>query len=408
MKQQNKLKILNDPIYGFISIPSEEIFKLVEHPYFQRLRRITQMGLSYLVYPGAHHTRFHHALGCLHLMQKAVQVLRSKSVVITIEEEDALYKAILLHDIGHGPFSHALEYHIVDKVTHEQLSGYFMNQLNIEFNGSLTLAIQIFKGDYHRPFMLELISSQLDMDRLDYLKRDSFYTGVAEGNINSQRLISMLHVVNDQLVVEEKGLYSVENFLSGRRLMYWQVYLHKTGIGAEHLLQSVIKRIKELIDKGKTVELPQNLNYFLTHAQPDFKSNPSVLEKFASLDDVDILTTLKMGMNHDDFVLSELCKMIVNRQLLKIKFVNKPVSDQKTQKHLNKLIQTFNLTQHEASYFVFSGQVINLAYAKAKPIQILNKKGKLIELIKAGNEDSFKALSKEVKKYYNCYPKLQD
>jgi HD superfamily phosphohydrolase len=408
LKQQNKLKILNDPIYGFISIPSEEIFKIVEHPYFQRLRRITQMGLSYLVYPGAHHTRFHHALGCLHLMQKSVQVLRSKSVEISDQEEDALYKAILLHDIGHGPFSHALEYQIINKVTHEQLSCHFMNHLNNEFNGSLTLAIQIFKGEYHRPFMLELISSQLDMDRLDYLKRDSFYTGVAEGNINSQRLITMLNVVDDQLVVEEKGLYSVENFLSGRRLMYWQVYLHKTGIGAEHLLQSVIKRVKELIDNGIKVELPKHLDYFINNSDPDFDPKINDLEKFASLDDSDILTALKFGKDHKDFVLSELCTMILNRQLLKIKFSNKQVAPEKVQKHLNKLMHTYDLTEHEASYFVFSGFVVNVAYAKSQPIKIMDKRGKLIELIKAGKEDSFKALLKEVRKYYCCYPKLQD
>jgi HD superfamily phosphohydrolase len=283
-----------------------------------------------------------------------------------------------------------------------------MNHLNNEFNGSLTLAIQIFKGEYHRPFMLELISSQLDMDRLDYLKRDSFYTGVAEGNINSQRLITMLNVVDDQLVVEEKGLYSVENFLSGRRLMYWQVYLHKTGIGAEHLLQSVIKRIKELIDNGIKVELPKHLDYFINNSDPNFDTKTNDLEKFASLDDSDILATLKFGKDHKDFVLSELCTMILNRQLLKIKFSNKQVAPEKVQKHLDKLMQTYDLTQHEASYFVFSGFVVNVAYAKAQPIKILDKKGKLIELIKAGKEDSFKALLKEVRKYYCCYPKLQD
>ncbi|MFT6197290.1 MAG: HD superfamily phosphohydrolase [Nonlabens sp.] len=406
MKQQNKHKILNDPIYGFISIPSEEIFKIVEHPYFQRLRRITQMGLSYLVYPGAHHTRFHHALGCLHLMQKAVQVLRYKSVEITDLEEDALYKAILLHDIGHGPFSHALEYQIIKKVTHEQLSLHFMNHLNTQFNGSLTLAIQIFRGEYHRPFMLELISSQLDMDRLDYLKRDSFYTGVAEGNINSQRLITMLNVVDDQLVVEEKGLYSVENFLSGRRLMYWQVYLHKTGIGAEHLLQSVIKRIKELIEKDIFVELPKNLGYFIKNKQPDFSSKD--LERFALLDDSDIIMTLKWGSEHKDIVLSELCKMILNRQLLKIKLSDKPIPQEKVDKHLQRFISNHNLTSKEASYFVFSGVVHNTAYTKIQPIKMLNKNGKLVELIKAGKEDSFKALLNEVRKYYCCYPKLQD
>ncbi|MGB3591956.1 MAG: HD domain-containing protein, partial [Nonlabens sp.] len=290
MKAQNKLKILNDPIYGFITIPSEDIFQLVEHRYFQRLRRITQMGLSYLVYPGAHHTRFHHALGCLYLMTKAVQVLKSKSVAISKEEEDALYKAILLHDIGHGPYSHALEHQIVTGATHEELSHCFMESLNEEFNGSLTLAIQVFKGSYHRSFMNDLVSSQLDIDRLDYLKRDSFYTGVAEGDINSQRLIAMLNVREDQLVVEEKGIYSVENFLSGRRLMYWQVYLHKTGIAAEHLLQSVLKRIKELLNQGIEVTASENFLYFLTNDHLDF-TDKKIMDRFALLDDSDVVMT---------------------------------------------------------------------------------------------------------------------
>ena len=226
----NKLKIFNDPIYGFITIPNSQIFDLIEHKYFQRLRRITQMGLSYLVYPGANHTRFHHAIGCMHLMQKAVNVLRFKGVTISEEEEDALYIAILLHDIGHGPFSHAMEHSIVNGISHEEISLLFMEYLNEQFNGSLTLAIKIFKGDYERPFLCQLISSQLDMDRADYLKRDSFYTGVAEGNINSERLITMLNVSDNNLVVEEKGIYSVEKFLVARRFMYWQVYLHKTGL----------------------------------------------------------------------------------------------------------------------------------------------------------------------------------
>ncbi len=366
------------------------------------------MGLSYLVYPGAHHTRFHHALGCLHLMQKAVQVLRSKNVSISSAEEDALYKTILLHDIGHGPFSHALEYQIVKNVTHEQLSVHFMEYLNHEFNGSLTLAIKIFKGIYHRPFMLELVSSQLDMDRLDYLKRDSFYTGVAEGNINSQRLITMLNVVDDRLVVEEKGLYSVENFLSGRRLMYWQVYLHKTGIGAEHLLQSVVRRIVELRTAGTDVNLPTKLAYFFDHEYYDFGLNGQDLKRFAGLDDADLLTALKLGAGHPDFVLSELCNMLLNRQLLKIKFSRQPVPEDKVNKKKSKLQKKYGLSDHEASYFVFTGAISNLAYAKAKPIMILTKKGKLVELIKAGKEDSFKALLKPVTKYYCCYPKIQD
>lgn len=407
MKKHNKLKILNDPIYGFISIPNEDIFRIIEHPYFQRLRRITQMGLSYLVYPGAHHTRFHHALGCMHLMQRAVQVLRSKNVEINTAEEDALYKAILLHDIGHGPFSHALENHIIKGVTHEQLSVLFMEKMNDQFNGSLTLAIQIFKGQYHRPFMLELISSQLDMDRLDYLKRDSFYTGVAEGNINSQRLITMLNVREDRLVVEEKGLYSVENFLSGRRLMYWQVYLHKTGIGAEHLLQSFVQRLLELIGNKVPVSLPPALAYFFKNSEPDFRDE-QVLKMFADLDDSDILMALKMNRDHQDFVLKELVHMILDRQLLRIKLNHKPVDPNKVIKKQQKLMQTYGLTEHETSYFVFTGIVSNSAYAKAKPIQILSKSGKLTELVKAGKEDSFKALTKEITKYYYCYPKIQD
>ncbi|MGJ8684821.1 MAG: HD domain-containing protein [Nonlabens sp.] len=408
MNQQNKLKILNDPIYGFITIPNEDLFTIIEHPFFQRLRRITQMGLSYLVYPGAHHTRFHHALGCLHLMQKAVQVLRSKHVEISNEEEDALYKAILLHDIGHGPFSHAMEHSIINNVSHEDISILFMESLNKEFNGSLTLAIQIFKGEYHRPFMMQLISSQLDMDRLDYLKRDSFYTGVAEGNINSQRLIAMLNVKDDELVVEQKGIYSVEHFLSSRRLMYWQVYLHKTGIGAEHLLQSVFVRIKELLKQGVTVELPKDLYYFLTNDISIKDFNDDNLKRFARLDDTDLITTLKLGAQHEDFVLQELCLMILNRQLLRIKFSKEPISDKKLQKKKDKLKAVHDLSDHEAQYFVFSGAVHNLAYAKAKPIKILFKNGKLVELIKAGEEASFKALTKRVTKYYYCYPKIQD
>lgn len=408
MNLQNKHKILNDPIYGFITIPNEDLFTIIEHPYFQRLRRVTQMGLSYLVYPGAHHTRFHHALGCLHLMQKAVQVLRSKNVDISYEEEDALYKAILLHDIGHGPFSHAMEHSIINNVSHEDISILFMESLNKEFNGSLTLAIQIFKGAYHRPFMMQLISSQLDMDRLDYLKRDSFYTGVAEGNINSQRLIAMLNVKNDELVIEEKGIYSVEHFLSSRRLMYWQVYLHKTGIGAEHLLQSVFVRIKELKGKGIEVDLPSDLKYFLTHGITLAHFTQENLNRFARLDDTDLITTLKLGSQHEDFVLQELCNMILNRQLLKIKFSKEPISDKKLQKKKHQLIKARSLSDHEAQYFVFSGAVHNLAYAKAKPIKILLKNGKLVELIKAGEEASFKALTKKVTKYYYCYPKIQD
>lgn len=408
MKPHHKLKILNDPIYGFITVPNDGIFKIIEHPYFQRLRRITQMGLSYLVYPGAHHTRFHHALGCLHLMQKAVQVLRAKQVEISEEEEDALYKAILLHDIGHGPFSHAMEHSIIKKVHHEQLSLFFMEQLNTTFNGTLTLAINIFKGAYHRPFMLQLVSGQLDMDRLDYLRRDSFYTGVAEGAINSQRLISMLNVVNDELVIEEKGIYSVEHFLTSRKLMYWQVYLHKTGIGAEHLLQSVIKRIRELHALKIRVEIPHSLAFFLQNEITPNGFTLHALDTFANLDDTDLVAMLKIGMKHDDFVLKTLCSMILNRQLLKIKFMKTVVSLKIMDDKKKLVMDTFQISEHEASYFVFSGIVENTAYAKAKPLKILKKSGKIVEITTVGDRASFEALTKKVTKYYYCHPKVQD
>ncbi|RKM90196.1 HD domain-containing protein, partial [Aquimarina sp. BL5] len=329
MKKRNKLKILNDPIYGFITIPNELIFDLIEHRYFQRLRRISQMGLSYLVYPGAHHTRFHHALGCMHLMQNAVRVLRFKGVSVSSEEEDALCIAILLHDIGHGPFSHAMEHSIVNEVNHESISLMFMEKINQEFNGSLTLAIQIFKGEYHRQFLHQLISGQLDMDRLDYLKRDSFYTGVAEGNINSERLITMLNVVDDELVVEEKGIYSVEKFLLARRLMYWQVYLHKTSLVAESLLIRVLKRAKELVDQGGKLSSSKALLFFLENKITADNFTDDVLETFSKLDDYDIVSAMKEWTTSDDFVLRSLCNMIIDRDLLKIKIKKKAFNEEK-------------------------------------------------------------------------------
>ncbi len=402
----NKLKIFNDPIYGFITIPSSEIFDLIEHKYFQRLRRITQMGLSYLVYPGANHTRFHHAIGCMHLMQKAVNVLRFKGVTISKEEEHALYAAILLHDIGHGPFSHAMEHSIVNGVSHEEISLLFMEKLNKEFNGSLTLAIKIFKGDYERPFLCELISSQLDMDRADYLKRDSFYTGVAEGNVNSERLITMLNVENDRLVVEEKGIYSVEKFLVARRFMYWQVYLHKTGLVAEQLLTRVLKRAKELTNNG--VELPssQALNYFLNNEVSSTNFDNNTLETFSKLDDIDIISAMKTWQYHDDFVLSNLCEMIINRNLLKIKLKNKPIKQKVLTSHLQELMKTYNITEEEAKYFVFIDTISNQAYqTKMQTIKILQKSGKVVDITKASDQFSIKALSKPVTKFYICYPK---
>ncbi|WP_047551494.1 HD domain-containing protein [Psychroserpens sp. Hel_I_66] len=406
MKTSNKLKIFNDPIYGFITIPNSDIFDLIEHKYFQRLRRISQMGLSYLVYPGAHHTRFHHAIGCMYLMQKAVNVLRFKEVMISEEEEKALYTAILLHDIGHGPFSHAMEHSIVNGISHEEISLRFMHKLNEEFNGSLTLAIQIFEGKYNRPFLCELISSQFDMDRADYLKRDSFYTGVAEGNVNSERLITMLNVVDDRLVVEEKGIYSVEKFLVARRFMYWQVYLHKTGLVAEQLLMRVLKRAKELTSQGIELRASDALSFFLRNEITSKNFNDDILETFSRLDDNDIISAMKEWQYHDDFILKNLCDMIINRDLLKIKLKNKPIKPSTLDKHLSKLMSKYGISKTDAEYFVFINEISNQAYqSKKQNIKILQKSGKLVDITKASDQFNMKALSKPVTKYYICYPK---
>ncbi len=408
LKKRNKLKILNDPIYGFITIPNELIFDLLEHKYFQRLRRISQMGLSYLVYPGAHHTRFHHALGCMYLMQKAVRVLRFKDVSISEEEEEALYVAILLHDIGHGPFSHAMEHSIVNEVNHESISLMFMEKINQDFNGSLTLAIQIFKGEYHRNFLHQLISSQLDMDRLDYLKRDSFYTGVAEGNINSERLITMLTVVNDELVIEEKGIYSVEKFLLARRLMYWQVYLHKTSIVAENLLIRVLKRAKELVEGGVKLPASKALTFFLENKITADNFTSDVLDTFSRLDDYDIVSAMKEWIYVDDFVLSKLSSMIVDRDLLKIKIKKKPFEKEKEQKQIRKISEKYKISEQDARYFVFGGTISNQAYHQNKQnINILYKSRKIVDIVKATDEYNLEALSKPVTKYFMCSPKYK-
>lgn len=403
---KNKLKIFNDPIYGFITIPNSLIFDLIEHKYFQRLRRITQMGLSYLVYPGAHHTRFHHALGSMHLMQQAINVLRFKGVSIAEDEENGLLIAILLHDIGHGPFSHAMEHSLVTDITHEEISLYFMEALNEEFNGSLTLAISIFKGKYSRKFMCQLISSQLDMDRADYLKRDSFYTGVAEGNINSERLITMLNVVDDHLVIEEKGIYSVEKFLIARRFMYWQVYLHKTGLVAEQLLTRILKRAKELVLDGEELCCSDALNHFLSLEINKSNFEDSTLQVFAKLDDYDIISAIKEWQYHNDFVLSNLCDMIINRDLLRIQIKNKSIKVSELVEHKHDLMYRYKISELEADYFVFQGKITNQAYQQKKEnIDVLYKNGKIKDIVKASDQLNLKALSKPVTKHYMCYPK---
>lgn len=405
VSKTNKLKIFNDPIYGFISIPSELIYDLVQHRYFQRLRRISQMGLSYLVYPGAHHTRFHHALGCMHLMQKAVETLRQKGIKISTDEEQALYVAILLHDIGHGPFSHAMEHSIVN-IHHEDISILFMNKLNQEFNGQLSLAIEIFKGNYHRNFLHQLISGQLDMDRMDYLKRDSFYSGVAEGNINSERLIQMLNVVDDNLVIDEKGIYSVEKFLVARRLMYWQAYLHKTSIVAEQMLMKALQRAKELTETGMTLPCGSAFSFFLENKIDQTNFNDNVLEKFSKLDDYDLVSALKEWQNSDDYVLSCLSQMILNRDLLKIEISTEKISKDRITELQNLYAQKENITNKESKYFVFKGKISNKAYdKKSEPILILDKNSSTTDLISASDKSYLKSLTEEVSKYYICYPK---
>ncbi|CAM3003319.1 hypothetical protein SAMN05444143_10628 [Flavobacterium succinicans] len=406
MSQINKLKIFNDPIYGFITIPNALIYDLIQHPYFQRLRRISQMGLSYLVYPGANHTRFHHALGCMHIMQKAVESIRFKGTTISVEEENALYIAILLHDIGHGPFSHAMESSIVEDVHHEEISLLFMEALNEEFNGALSLAIQVFKGEYPRTFMLQLISSQLDMDRMDYLKRDSFYSGVSEGNVNSERIIQMMNVVDDVLVIEEKGIYSVEKFLMSRRLMYWQVYLHKTSLVAESVLTKILKRAKELSLKGEELPASSPLTFFIKNKVMLATFDSETLALFSKLDDFDIISALKSWQDHPDFILSSLSKMIINRDLLKIKLSGDKITTESLQPLKERFAQEHGISLQETNYFIFRGKIKNQAYSKdAEPIRILMKDKTIEDIVDASDQLNFKSVSKFVTKYYICFPK---
>ena len=405
MRSRNKLKIINDPIYGFIHIPSTLVFDIIEHPYFQRLRRINQMALSYLVFPGAKHTRFEHVLGCVFLMQKTVEMLRFKGIQISDKEAEGLYIAILLHDIGHGPFSHAMEHSIVEGISHEEISLRFMQELNKVFNGKLETAIAMFQGTYSRKFMHQLISSQLDMDRADYLKRDSFYTGVAEGNINSERLISMLNVRNDELVVEEKGLYSVEKFLVARRLMYWQVYLHKTSVAAEQILIRLLNRAKELVQQGQKLTMSTALAFFVKNKISKDNFSQEVLEMFARLDDTDIISAMKEWQFYPDAVLSKLSKMLLNRDLPKIKVRLNDFEEQKI-KRLQKLSLAKGIDEKDMKYFVFTGVMTNRAYNPEKEIiKILTKNGRVVELSKTSEAINLEPLSQVTERYYICYPK---
>jgi HD superfamily phosphohydrolase len=404
----NKNKIINDPVYGFISIPTELIFDLIEHPYFQRLRYIKQLGMTHLVYPGALHTRFHHALGAMHLMGMAIETLRNKGHEISNEEEEAVIIAILLHDIGHGPFSHALEEVIVEGISHEDISEMLMQRLNSQFNGRLSMAIDIFTGGYSRGFLHQLVSSQLDMDRMDYLNRDSFFTGVSEGVISSDRIIKMLNVRNDQIVVEEKGIYSVEKFLIARRLMYWQVYLHKTVIAAEQLLAKILIRSRELALMDVPVFTMPALSNFLKKpvTREAFISEGCHLENFATLDDTDIMAAVKVWANHQDIVLAKLCRDLVERKLYKVDITNE-VPDKSFISSLRmRAVEKYRISPQDAAYFVFSDTVRNNAYKPGDGnIQILMKNGAIKDITAASDNSNLEALAKTVRKYILCYEK---
>ena len=412
----NKKKIINDPVFGFINIRSELVFDLIEHPYFQRLRRIKQLGLSCMVYPGANHTRFEHALGAVHLMRSAIGILRLKGQHITDEEADAVTVAILLHDIGHGPFSHVLESTLVQDVPHERISLLLMEELNRQFDHKLDLSIRIFTNQYHKHFLHQLVSSQLDMDRLDYLSRDSFFSGVSEGIISSERIIKMLDVRNDELVVEYKGIYSVENFLIARRLMYWQVYLHKTVLSAEYLLINVLVRARELALNGADLFATPVLKAFLTRqvTLDDFIHNRIIsgrptLDLFASLDDNDIIASIKEWQQNPDPVLSYLSKCIINRRLFKIKISKKPFPEHKINALKEKICHYFNICDEQLHYFLISDTISNSAYNKVSSdkINVLFKNNKVSDIADA-SDINLSAFSETVRKYFVCYPKELD
>ena len=399
-----RLKNYNDPIYGFISIPTPFIYNLIQEPVFQRLRRIQQMGLSHYVFSGATHHRFAHALGAMHLMDKTLNVLEEKGIAISPEEKEAAMIAILLHDIGHGPFSHALEGILIKNVSHETLSLTLMNALSQKHNGKLSMAIDMFTNKYKRPFFNQLISSQLDMDRLDYLKRDSFYSGVTEGNISTDRIIAMLMVHEDQLVVEEKGIYSIEKFLLARRLMYWSVYLHKTSYVAEEVLKRIILRARELMDQGTAIEASDDLLYFISASHSSVDQID--IDHYTAIDDVDILSMVKAGVKHIDPVYATLCNMVLTRHLPKIKVSNEPFSSDFIEKKKNRTKTKFDISPENISYFVLDGVMKNMAYnLEQSPILLIDKKGNTKELLAGSDQSNLKMLTKAVMKYYCCYPK---
>jgi len=397
-----KRKIINDPVYGFITINHPLIFKIIAHPYYQRLRRIHQMALAYLVYPGAVHTRLHHSLGAYHLMCNAITELKAKGTEITDEEEVAAKAAILLHDVGHGPFSHALEYKLVPGVHHEQLSLMLMESMNEAFGGELSMAIDIFTGKYHKQFLHQLVSGQLDVDRMDYLTRDSFFTGVSEGVIGYDRILKMLVVHEGQLMVEEKGIYSIEKFLVARRQMYWQVYLHKTVLAAEMMLENIIKRVKYLAKESTAGLLTGGATDFFLH-EFDGNMTKESLEKFCQLDDIDFSFSVKQWSRHSDFVLSQLCTRLLNRQLPKIKLQSEPFSREEEREKLQQAMQTLNIDEETAGYFVFTGIAANTMYKiEDEQINILYKDGTVKNISAVDNPLIHQIISAPVKKFYIC------
>lgn len=403
---QNKKKIVNDPVYGLINIPSEIVYDIIEHRYFQRLRRIKQLGLTDYVYPGAVHTRFQHTLGVVHLISLAINVLRSKEVEISTKEEEAVTLAILMHDIGHGPFSHTLEKVIVEKYSHEELSLLYMKELNDEYEGKLSLAIKIFKNEYHKKFLHQLVSSQLDVDRLDYLRRDSFYTGVSEGVISSDRIIKMLHVHKDQLVVEAKGIHSIEKFLIARWLMYWQVYLHKTVVSAEQLLLKIFERVRLLIATNQEIYLTPEMELFLKKPTKDNISKANLLNTFSRIDDTDIFALAKNWINGPDKVLAALSHRLLYRNLFKIEIQDIPFDTIKINKLREEASKTMNIPKDNIDYFVFTNHISKNAYsALDDKIQILYKNDIIMDVAEASDMLNTSVLSKMVHKYFLCYPK---
>lgn len=403
MSNTNKLKIINDPVHGFIKIPFEIIFDVIEHPYFQRLRRISQTGLLNLIFPGATHTRFHHALGAMHLMFTALETLKLKGIDISKEEEKSALLAILLHDIGHGPFSHALENMLMDDWHHEKLSLLFMNKMNEEFKGELAMAIEMFQGKYHRKFFNQLISSQLDVDRLDYLKRDSFYTGVAEGNVNTQRIISMMNVAEDELVIDAKGIYSIENFLTARMFMYWQVYYHKTSVLAEHLLVKILDRAKFLTSSGIDLPASENLKYFLYKNNFE-KATSEDVQRFTELDDNDVIQAMKVWSKNEDFILSYWCTCVIRREFPKTLMSSQPFDIEFINDKISKTNQQFNI--NDGSELVDEISRSLLPYNKEiQPIYLLQKNGNKVRLDDSENQILSSYINDLNTKYILSFPR---